>query len=294
MNIAFCFDNNYYVPARIMVESLLIHNSGENITFYSFRNNLSKSSMDGMRDLIEQYGAHLTWLEFHESTLELIRKMPIPCEHISMASYYRLLIPYVINESVDKLLYLDCDILVRDNILSGYNIDIEGYTIAGVSDLNGEAFQARLNLNGDYVNAGVLLMNIPRIREKYSLEVMLSEMSRIMFLPECKMGDQDMINILFDQEIEKLPRAYNYQKLIQKKYILKNKKELDEVKIVHFITGSKPWQGTYCFPFMREYYKYLKKYLSLRERIKYWYEKPLGLIYIFIKHSQWKKRSIKS
>ena len=103
------------------------------------------------------------------------------------------------------------------------------------------------------------------------------------------LGDQDMINILYQDGIMIAPDRYNYQHVIHKKYILTHMKELREAVIIHFITEDKPWKGSYLFPFSLEYYHYLRKHQDLLTNLKWWAQKPLGVINIVKKRKRWEK-----
>ena len=77
----------------------------------------------------------------------------------------RLLADIVEGMPEDKLLYLDIDLLVNDDIRKLYDLDITNYEYAAAKDHYGKKF-----LHSDYINAGVLLFNMKKIRETKLLE----------------------------------------------------------------------------------------------------------------------------
>ena len=71
----------------------------------------------------------------------------------------------LVDEIPDKLLYLDIDMMLADDISKLYNIDIEDYEYAAVKEKYGCIF-----IRPDYINAGMLLLNIKKIKETRLLE----------------------------------------------------------------------------------------------------------------------------
>lgn len=288
MHIAFCCDDNYIVPASVMLESLFNSNREVHIVAHTFLDDLNKNSTEKLRKIIEKFDGELVLHKLPEQATEIIKNAPLAWEYLSVTTYYRLMLPYVVGESVNKVLYLDCDVMVRKNMYKYYIEQEKDVIISGAKDIEAEQHGFRLKLS-QYINAGVLIMNLDAIRERFSIKQMLDEMNRLMSEFYLKCGDQDIINILFQDRIKVLPDSFNYQHVIHKLYILKNSKELTEVECVHFITNDKPWHCTYCFPYAWEYYILLKKYFNKAEILGWWIAKPMGLINIVIKHIKWKK-----
>lgn len=288
MHVAFCCDDNYIMPASIMLESLLVSNKGIRIIAHTFSDGLNSSSVSKLEVLINKYNGKLELHKLPEQALEIMKKAPLAWEYLSVTTYYRLLLPYVVEMTVDKVIYLDCDVMVRGNLYKYYFEQKANSTISGSRDIEETQHSVRLGLK-QYINAGILVMNLEKIRSRFNMEQMLNEMNRLMSETYLKCGDQDIINILFEDGIEILPDAFNYQYVIHKMYILKHRWELSSVDVVHFITNDKPWNNTYCFPFAKEYYIWLKRYLSVREKILWWLTKPFWLVLVLIKHMNWKK-----
>ena len=288
INIAFCCDDRYIIPASIMIKSFLDTNKKKKITVFTFGNDLNEKSITELKNIVEKYGANLVLLSVPLEALEIIKKAPIAWEYLSLTTYYRLILPYVVDEDIENILYLDCDMLVRKDVTEYLHEIKENYFILGANDIEAEEHQKRLRVD-KYINAGALFMNVKKIREKYSMSEMLYSMNDLMDKYDLICGDQDMINILFQNEIKILPDIFNYQHLVHKMYVLRHKQETKNVQIAHFITGDKPWKNGYCFPYAREYYSYLKKYLNTSEKIIWWLAKVKGVIEIIEKHIKWKK-----
>ena len=285
-HIAFCCDDNYLIPACIMLESLMKTNEDIHFVAHTFTDDLSEASIEKLRNTLEAGGSELVLHTLPEHAKDLIGNAPT-LKHISIATYYRLFLPYVISAGVRKVLYLDCDILVRRSVKGLFRKTDPDVIIVGASDINEEDHADRIGVDV-YVNTGVLTMDMPGIRKMYTMESMTEEISKIMDQPmKILLGDQDIINLLFAGHIQKVSNIYNFQRLIHKAYCLKRPKLVKSTVIAHFITGDKPWNNDYLMIYAREYYSYLRKYLTIPQRLAWWAGKPKGVKNMFDRHKVW-------
>ena len=143
---------------------------------------------------------------------------------------------------VKKIIYLDCDVLVNMDINELWTIDDGNKAICGAVDLPGARFNTsffaekmRLILNGsrpeNYINAGVLVMNLDRIRQRGNLFTLITDWiakrGHMAHAP-----DQDAINAVFHDDIQLLDSRFNTN--IRTQNI--------SGCIVHML-GSKPWKS---------------------------------------------------
>lgn len=128
-------------------------------------------------------------------------------------SMIRLALTMIIPEE-NKVLWLDCDTIVDADISELFDTDLEGCFVAGVKEHNKKGWK-------DYINAGVMLMNLGRIRA-YGMDHKLIEYINREKL-ECP--DQDAVNILCAGEIKFLPSRYNVCPFTEPP---------DEMKIFHY------------------------------------------------------------
>lgn len=285
-HIAFCCDDNYLIPACIMLESLMKKNEDIRFIAHTFTDDLSELSIRQLKNTLEAGGSELVLHALPEHAKELIQSAPT-LKHISIATYYRLFLPYVIEESVRKVLYLDCDILVRRSVRGMFRKTDPHIVIVGASDINEEDHADRVGVDV-YVNTGVLTMDMIGIRRMYTMESMTEQIADIMSQPiKIILGDQDIINLLFAGHIEKVSNIYNFQRLIHKAYCLKHPSLVRKTAIAHFITGDKPWHNDYLMIYAGEYYSYLRKYLTVPQRLAWWAGKPKGVKNMFDRHKEW-------
>lgn len=188
-------------------------------------------------------------------------------EMYTIHTYFRLLIPDLLPE-YKKVLYLDSDIIVMDDVSGLFNMDISHSSIAGIRDIvmagwiNGYSpdfhipyLLNRLEIKKEniyrYVNGGVLLMNLDNIRRQYSAVEMLEYAQKKRF----DMVDQDVLNSLFQDHIFHVPFEWNISPDeqgsfrhnilvyaphdIYSKYMVAH----ENPKIIHFADREKPWDN---------------------------------------------------
>lgn len=140
-------------------------------------------------------------------------------------------------EMPNKILYLDNDVVCRKNCIELYNQDISEYEIAGVLDYYGKWFFKRNLFKFDYINSGVLLLNMNKIKETNLLEKARKMcMKKNMFMP-----DQSAINKLAVYK-KILPRKYNEQRKLHKDTVIQHfTTSFRFFPLFHSVT-VKPWQ----------------------------------------------------
>ena len=137
--------------------------------------------------------------------------------HISVETYYRFLIQDVLPD-YDKILYIDCDLIVNADVAELYHTDIEGYMLAATKDpdfigqINGanpetkkyceKEFKMKDPYN--YFQAGVLLLNTKEMKAAYSLDEWLTFASQ-----PYKYNDQDVLNLYCEGRVKYLDMAWN-------------------------------------------------------------------------------------
>ena len=105
-----------------------------------------------------------------------------------------------------------------------------------------------------YINAGVLLLNIPKMREEKIYEKLCE--TTISLGKQIQFQDQDIINIVCRGRVKELPERYNFTT----ENAIKHPQERDKAVIVHYTGRAKPWSVWKCpNPQSRLYFDYLKK-----------------------------------
>ena len=262
IEIALAIDDNYVTQCATTIASILMNTKSKSISFHILNSGLSEYNKELLSSLkkIKTFN-----ISFYKIASEDIKKLPLNRSWISVATYYRLLLPSILPNNVKKCIYLDCDIVCLDDIEQLWNYDISQYCLAAVEDEDGTHNYKRLKLsNGDfYFNAGVLVLNIAKIRETNFINRCIRYYTSNSSL--IKMQDQDILNGIFDGECLKLPMRWNigtpyYHNITPQCKHLNDSDKHDIYQnpgIVHFTGRCKPWLDSSFHPFKYAYWKYL-------------------------------------
>lgn len=264
MNILISLDDNYVEQAITMLRSLFINNPNEHFCVYLLYNKLSDDGVKKLRAFIEKENHEFVNIKIHEDVFLSAPKR----EHTSIETYFRILAFKFLDNSVKRILYLDLDMIITGSLHNVYSIDMCNKCIAGVPDYGtNHIYYRRKRTLGipneyQYINAGMLLMNLDRIREITTSEQVIS-----FFLQNMKyyrLQDQDFINAFFYKEIIYLPDSYNkdvwyhsYWDIIRES--LNHYFNFSKLPIVIHYMGAeyKPWRRNgYGGKWVREYLKY--------------------------------------
>ena len=113
-NILCATDDNYVPYCGIMLTSLFENNKGLNFCIYILVEHLSNKSKSEFATLAKKYSQNI---EIITVDGEKLKECPIRTgDHVSIVTYYRLLAPILLPSDVDKILYLDCDMIINGNI----------------------------------------------------------------------------------------------------------------------------------------------------------------------------------
>ena len=270
MNIVYASDNCFAEKLGISMISLLENNSGcENLRIYILDGGIDEENKAYLRATAEKYGRSLVFLN-SAHTLDGEMKQ----QRGSLSTFSRLYLGSLLPADIDKILYLDCDLLVLKELEEMYQSDISGCFCAGVSDcVSGSHLRAiGLDSKSNYFNAGVLLINLEMWR-KENVEEKFGEFSR-KYNNDVLYADQGIINGVLSAKSVKLPPEYNcftavydftYKDLMtfRKPAGYYSEAEIESAKqdpaIVHFTTSFlsvRPWVEGCAHPYAGEWLKY--------------------------------------
>ena len=133
--------------------------------------------------------------------------------------------------SLDKILSIDYDVIIKENISDLWDISLDGYYIAGVKEKH------KSNDNRTYINTGVLLFNLKAWREDGIDNKIINDLNTYYrFYPE-----QDCFNELLQEKILELPADYNVNNYSYPTY--------NHIKCLHY-AAIKNWEK---FPLVEKY-----------------------------------------
>lgn len=252
-------DNNYALQLITTFHSIL--NNADDCTDYQFvfllDDDFEKENFDLISGLIDQYGA-LDPIVFYMG--DNYAKVEMKLKHITKATYFRLKLPELL-PGINKCLYLDTDVIVCEDIGGLFDLELDGFYLAGVKaagfyypEDKCRFLQQSLGIDriDQYINAGVLLMNLQLMRK----DNLALEFERLV-AKNFKNQDQDILNAACYGKIKILEPRYN----LMTKYKVMDEKSYDKVDgvrqcytreewydacknpiIIHFADKKKPWQ----------------------------------------------------
>ncbi|NLK96100.1 MAG: glycosyltransferase family 8 protein [Clostridiales bacterium] len=260
MNILITINSFYKEQLKIMLKSLNSSNIEGNIKVYCIYSDLSSEDIYDIEK--DQFLKELdfSWIKISNESL---KEAPVS-DRYPKEMYYRLFAYKYLPKDIDKILYLDPDIIVLRSLKELYSLQLEDNFYAAASHIRkplrkmNEIRLGAKNLH-NYVNSGVMLINLKALREENpekEIYSFIEEKKNLLFLP-----DQDVINGLFSDKIVELdPLIYNLSDRILYIKGLANEEGINWVKentkIIHYCGRNKPWKDNYVGKLGEFYYKY--------------------------------------
>lgn len=231
INLCFVTDDGYSMPTGVTIYSIYKNRNKKNkYTLYILCKNVSE---DNKKKFIK-----LSHDDFKVILIDCDDKdfsdLYIPGIPATPTSIYKFYIPELLN-NVNKVLYLDGDIIVTKDLKELYNLELNDNYIGAVTDSIGLSNKKYLDGNYSYINSGVMLMNLDLMR-KDNLSSKLLDYRRNGFN---KFMDQDAFNFVLKNKIEILPFKYNTQlNVISTSIITNQKNTLKKIKNYWNITDN--------------------------------------------------------
>lgn len=271
MNILLAFNSNYYMPALVLLQSLIVNNRWcRDIRVYVLYSDLKAEEMSRFSQVAADSGiARAIFLKVNS---EKFKNAPLHLKWISIETYYRLMAQEMLPQDVERVLYLDADMVVLGSLEEFYHQDFDGKLLVACN-LHGSGYMskerlAQLTLPPDtiYFNAGTLLYNLKGQRREIDPNILYEYPT--LFYHQLKMGDQDVLNAVFYG----LTKFADYRQYNMFDFLITRKRERERVlkkcRIFHFNGHGKPWLDQYygCMgDIFWEYAQQLPEYAGMYE-----------------------------
>ncbi len=254
-------DEKYALHGLTMLNSLVSNNSGIRFMIHILDGGISHKSKIKLQLFFIK---NRLKYRFYKINYKEINNAPTH-GHISLSAYSRLFLATVINKEINKVLYLDCDLIVVKKINSLLNTNIEDFFIAASEEKISYDLNNKLELDGSlYFNSGVMLINLKKWRneniESKFVDFIKNKSEKI------KYWDQDVLNYCLKNKWLRLPQKYNlthfyfYPNDYTPSYFGLNETQYEETQkdpiIIHFTSHQKPWIEGCKHPQKDLYYQY--------------------------------------
>lgn len=291
LNVLICPDHNYVMPGCVMLKSLFVNNIFDHINIYAIiDSDVTDADKNELATITKDYSASISF--FYIDSKEIENYPGLGIIHLTKSAYFRLFAADILPYDIDRILYLDCDIIVRHSISDLWNVDINNRAIGCVIDMFSGLIdiykRLKIPFNLEYTNSGVLLINLDFWRKN---QVSSKFVQFIKNYPEriSKLADQDVISYVLKDSKVLLPLKYNVQEgfYYKDKYATfdywGHEKELKEAindpVVLHFTGPMKPWIKGCEHPRKDEFFKYQQQTKWCNEKLK---DRKVSFI-IFIK-----------
>ena len=258
-----CNINEAYVQhCGVMLCSLFMNNKDIHFRVHILHFSISQQVQVELSEFVESLNGEISFYKVNKLEFELPN---VQNHYISAETYLRLFISNYVPSYIEKVLYLDVDMVVLGKIDELVNTDLENCLLGAIEDSPNADRQKRLDLPDKYgyFNAGVLLLNLKYWREH---QIMKKSISFIKRSPEkIRQHDQDVLNVVADGHWKRISFKWNMlntfffrRPVVEDKYLKEVEDCKRDVRIAHFSGGVKPWMAWEKHPYHKEYYKYIE------------------------------------
>lgn len=253
INIAIALNKKVLPQAYVMLRSVAKNHISGRICVYVLHSELSSENCAFLQDALLRgmEGNRMVFLKIDPAQVS-----GLPYNQLwSPEMYYRLMLPELLGERIDRILYLDIDMIVNKDITEFYNTDFEDCLLIAAKDME---FQTILSLDEPnsrtrnvffkelakdglvYFCSGMLLMNLAKLKEQYSFEKykeIFFSVSDVMVLP-----DQDLLNYVHQGQVKYVDELqFGLFAQTAHKMGMGYKEVSENVSILHFTGHAKPW-----------------------------------------------------
>lgn len=235
--------------------------------FYVIDDEISMANKKLMRETLQDFDSSVHFLTIDKKYFENV----VESDRIPQTAYFRIAIPQLFRgKGVERLLYLDCDMIALTDVSKLWQLDLKGNILAAVEDAGFHHRLEKMKIKTEsyrYFNSGFMLIDVNKWLEQ---DVTNRVLKFIQENPEkLRFHDQDALNaILHDQWLPIHPK-WNAQSYIMQKEVKNPRPEGERAyvetrkqpKIIHYSGHIKPWSKEFTSPTK----KYYEKYAELTE-----------------------------
>ncbi len=247
MNILVTCDSGYAKQAALMLYSLQKQHPEVFLDVYA-AGALQEGDIMLMGKALDKEKSRITHTVFDG---EILRDAPTT-DRYPVEMYYRIFAAQYLPQEMERILYLDPDLTVIGDLTALYEMEMGDFFFAAASHVKEETLlekvnQRRLDMDGIYINSGVMLLNLKALRKEQEAQTVLDyirDYEKVLFLP-----DQDVISGLYSDKI--LPIDAMVYNMTERMFTLHLLKGLEtewvcrNSVIIHYCGRNKPWKSGY-------------------------------------------------
>lgn len=250
LNVAFTIDKKFIQHFAVTLVSLLENNRDLKIKAFVIHDMSDEEDINKLNEIAtfvkKVYNTEIECIFFNNALFDSYRVAP----HYSKTVYYRLVITDLVPISVNKILFLDSDIVVAGSVKELVKLKFK--YLAAVHDVSLHNNKEKLNELGfpvkEYFNAGVLMIDVQTWRDENISNELIKLANE--YMDKISWWDQDILNMFFYDKWFVLQRKYNA--------LLLDAKLPEMPVIIHYGGPHKPWLYVQDHPYKDLYWKYIK------------------------------------
>lgn len=251
MNLLFTLNKKYFPQLIVLLKSIHHNNPDEEFHIYIISKELDDIHVEEIFSNLKEAKVTITLLEFDET---LLKGSPTS-KRYPLEIYYRLFAAQVLPSDVDRILYLDPDIVVINSLKELYNMDFEDNYFIGATHVNKilrkfNEIRVSAPKNAPYINTGVMMINVKKLREEQDVNEVYEYIEK--HKHKFTLPDQDVLCGLYGDKVKLINEyIYNLNDRMITIYNLKNRKKIDldwvreNAVIIHYCGRNKPWNKKY-------------------------------------------------
>lgn len=249
INIALASNNNYVPYLSVCIQSIIASTSMERrYNIYILHKQINDKNISAIKKIQTEN----VRIKFFNVSKMIESKKLYTRHHISEETYYRALLPELFPNN-NKIVYIDCDLVVLKDIAELYDADIRDYLIGAVKNYCNQFIydyiEREIQISPyKYFNAGVLLINLQKFREA---DISHKFLEMVAGERQYNLMDQDILNILCNKNILYIDDRWNvsWQHVFQRDELFSLRSEyrneyeqiIKDPFIVHYTSEKKPW-----------------------------------------------------
>lgn len=287
MNIVYSSSDSYAEIAGVSIVSLFENNKDiEEINLFIIDNGIADNNKKKLISISNKYNRKIKFV--NNLDIEMLTNTKINVGRWHISTFYRLFLCSLLPAEIDRIIYIDCDVIILNSLIDIWNIDMKGNYVMGVDDCRSGSYRINIGLEPEniYINNGFILIDLESWRRECIEEKYINFISR--YNGDITYMDQGVLNGVLGSmnKVGLLPLKYNVQtvffdfkysqiKQYRRPIMLYSEKEFENAVrdpiIVHFtscfISGTRPWNE-------ENNHEYRNKFLEYR-KLTPWSDAPL-------------------
>lgn len=282
VHVSYAINEAYVDYCRVSMLSLLTNNQQADVHFHILTDGLSAEARQKMEQTAEPYGATVSFYKIEDSYID-----NLALSGFNRNIWLRIFLPELLDENIDRVLYLDTDTIVCGDITELFSVDLTNHSLAACMDFMGFSDKVfkRLGYPSDYgyICSGVMVFNLNYFRAHNLTEKILDFARK--HAGEITFPDQDAINAACHKSMKLLPLKFDMLPpfFANETFVKQHEEEVKEMladpRIIHY-AGCNPWkkESRHRHFYESEFWKYAEMAGGIKRR---WTKKGAALLKYF-------------